>query len=155
MIIEVISSAIGTVAFALLFGVPKRYWLDCGVIGAAGWLVYRLMLMIHMGSSFAVFFAAVAVVLLSRFAAVRKKCPATVFLITGIFPLVPGARVYWAAYYLVTNQLSESMDNGFAAVKAMIAIVLGIIFVFELPHRFFHVKSGKRKDTGEQQDAQT
>ena len=99
--------------------------------------MYRLMLAINMGATFAVFFATVGIVLLTRFAAVWRKCPATVFLITGIFPLVPGAKFYWAAYYLVTNQIAEFQETGFAAVKIMVAIVLGIIFVFELPHRMF------------------
>ena len=139
MIKELIASAIGTVAFALLFGVPTTYYLTCGAIGAAGWLMYRLMLAINMGATFAVFFAAVVIVLLSRFSAVWQKCPATVFLITGIFPLVPGAKVYWAAYYLVTNQIAEFQESGFAAVKIMVAIVLGIIFVFELPHKLFRL----------------
>ena len=139
MIKELIASAIGTVAFALLYGVPTTYYLTCGAIGAAGWLMYRLMLAINMGATFAVFFATVVIVLLSRFAAVWRKCPATVFLITGIFPLVPGAKVYWAAYYLVTNQITDFQESGFAAVKIMVAIVLGIIFVFELPHKLFRL----------------
>lgn len=137
MTIELISAAMGTVAFALLFGVPKMYYLPCGLIGSAGWLMYRLLMAFGMGATFASFFATVIIVMLSRFAAVRRKCPATVFLITGIFPLVPGARFYWAAYYLVTNQVNDSLESGFAAVKIMVAIVLGIIFVFELPHRCF------------------
>ena len=139
MIKELIASAIGTVAFALLFGVPAAYYLTCGAIGAAGWLMYRLMLAVNMGATFAVFLATAVIVLLSRFAAVWRKCPATVFLITGIFPLVPGAKFYWAAYYLVTNQISEFQASGFAAVKIMVAIVLGIIFVFELPHKLFRL----------------
>ena len=126
-------------AFALLFGVPTAYYPMCGTIGAAGWLMYRMMLEIHMGATFAVFFATVVVVLLSRFAAVWWKCPATVFMITGIFPLVPGAKVYWSAYYLVTNQIAEFQESGFSAVKIMVAIVLGIIFVFELPHKLFRL----------------
>lgn len=142
MITELISSAAGTVAFALLFGVPKKYYVHCGIIGAAGWLMYRLMLAVHVGESFAIFFATVFIVLLSRFAAVRQKCPSTVFMITGIFPLVPGAKLYWASYYLVTNQLSEAQTSGFDALKAMIAIVLGIMFVFEIPHRLFRIGAG-------------
>ena len=144
MIIELIASALGTVAFALLFGVPKEYYLSCGLIGAAGWLVYSLLLLFGAGATFSIFIATVTVVLFSRFAAVHKKCPATVFLITGIFPLLPGAKIYWAAYYLVTNQLSDFQSNGFAAIKAMVAIVLGIIFVFELPHNFFHLSLRRR-----------
>ena len=140
MIKELISAACGTVAFALLFGVPRKYYAYCGAIGAAGWLMYRLL--IHFagaGPTSASFFATVLIVLLCRFTAVIERCPATVFVITGIFPLVPGAKIYWASYYLVTNQLADAMTSGFSAFKVMIAIVLGIVFVFELPHRFFHV----------------
>lgn len=137
MIKELFSAAVGTIAFSLLYGVPRRHYLVCGGIGAAGWLMYRLMLLTKMSQSFSVFFAAVLIVFLSRFAAVSRQCPGTVFLITGIFPLVPGGQFYWASYYLVTNQLSDAMASGFAALKVMLAIVLGIIFVFEIPHSFF------------------
>lgn len=143
MIIETISSAMGTVAFALLFGVPKKYYLSCGIIGAAGWLMYRLVMLMGAGPSFSIFLATVAIVVLSRFCAVMQKCPATVFLITGIFPLLPGAKIYWAAYYLVTNQLGEFQISGFDAIKTMVAIVLGIIVVFELPHKLFRLKFRK------------
>ena len=144
MIRELFSAAVGTIAFSLLYGVPRRHYLACGLIGAAGWLVYRVMLSMGISLSFSVFFAAVIIVLLSRFAAVRRQCPGTVFLITGIFPLVPGGQFYWASYYLVTNQLAEAMASGFAAVKVMLAIVLGIIFVFEIPHAFFHRLAHRR-----------
>ena len=138
MIKELLSAAVGTIAFSLLYAVTRRHYLDCGLIGACGWLMYRLMLALQLSLSWSVFFAAVLIVLLSRFAAVRRQCPATVFLITGIFPLVPGGQVYWASYYLVTNQLGDAMASGFAAIKIMLAIVLGIIFVFEIPQSFFH-----------------
>mgnify|MGYP003371754346 FL=1 len=84
-----------------------------------------------------VFLATVLVILLSRFFAVRKRCPVTIFLISGILPLVPGAGIYWTAYYLVTNQLDLALSKGFLAVKVAVAIVLGIVFVFEIPQRFF------------------
>ena len=67
----------------------------------------------------------------------RKRCPVTIFLISGILPLVPGAGIYWTAYYLVTNQLDLALSKGFLAVKVAVAIVLGIVFVFEIPQRFF------------------
>lgn len=74
-----------------------------------------------------------AVILFSRIAAVRMGCPATVFLISGIFPLVPGAGIYWTAYYFVEGQLRSALYSGFDAVKAAFAIVLGIVFVFQIP----------------------
>ena len=61
----------------------------------------------------------------------------TIFLVSGILPLVPGAGIYWTAYYLVTDQLAEAADRGFLAVKVAVAIVLGIVFVFEIPQWVF------------------
>ena len=140
MIGELIAAAIGTMAFALLFGVPKKYYIYCGGIGAAGWLVYKLMLTAaNLSVATSVFVATVVIMLLSRYAAVSEKCPATVFLITGIFPLVPGAQIYWATYYLVTDQLNQAFDSGFLAIKIMISMVLGIVVVFEIPYKFFQI----------------
>lgn len=141
MILELVSAAVGTMAFSLLFGVPKKFYLHCGGIGAAGWLVYKLMLEKYgLSIAVSVFMATLVIVLLSRYAAVFEKCPATVFLITGIFPVVPGAQIYWATYYLVTNQLHAAFDSGFLALKIMIAIVLGIVLVFEIPYKFFKIR---------------
>ena len=131
MILELISAAVGTMAFSLLFGVPRKYYIYCGGIGAAGWLVYKLMLeSVGLSVAVSVFFATIVIMLLSRFAAVLEKCPATVFMIAGIFPVVPGAQIYWATYYLVTDQLHAAFDSGFLAIKIMISIVLGIVVVF-------------------------
>jgi len=140
MIGTVIAAAIGTVAFSVLFSVPRRNYPLCGIIGGVGWLVYMLLQDVSfLGAMGATYLATVVVIILSREAAVFQKCPATMFMIPGIFPLVPGAGIYWAAYYLVTNQLEMSLASGISAVKAAFAIVLGIVTVFEIPGRFFRI----------------
>ncbi len=141
MILELIPAALGTVAFAILFGIPKKYYLYCAPIGAAGWLLYRVMMAFAGAGIFeATFLATVLVVLLSRFVAVAEQCPATVFVTAGIFPIVPGAGIYWACYYLVTSQFDLAGTNALSALEAMIGIVLGIVFIFELPYSFFNLK---------------
>lgn len=82
-------------------------------------------------------FATVLVVFLSRLSAVRRHCPVTIFLVAGIFTLVPGAGIYWTAYYVVTDQLAKASDRGFQTLKIAVAIVLGIPFVFEFPQKWF------------------
>ena len=136
MISQVFAAMMGTIAFSLLFGVPRKYYIWCGLIGGAGWAVYVLAsgYVSGAGASFA---ATVVVIFLSRAAAVVNRCPATIFLISGIFPLVPGAGIYWTVYYLVTEQLGLAVYTGYGAVKAAVAIVLGIVFVFELPQGVF------------------
>lgn len=143
MMIRIIAAVIATVGFSVLFGVPSKYYPYCGVIGGAGWLVYLLTLE-HFSTAGASLAATMVVIFLSRLAAVRKKCPVTIFLIAGIFPLVPGAGVYWTAYYIVTDQLRLAAETGYTAVKVAVAIVLGIVFIFELPQGLFVRLAGNK-----------
>jgi uncharacterized membrane protein YjjB (DUF3815 family) len=142
MIVEIIAAMAGTIAFSVLFGAPRQYYPCCGVIGGVGWAVYRVC-SVSGSAAVASLVATMVVVFLSRIAAVWKRCPVTIFLISGIFPLVPGTYVYWTAYYLVTDQLHLAMQNGYMAVKLAFAIVLGIVFVFEIPQKAFYRMVGK------------
>ena len=52
MFVQLLAAYVGTVAFAVLFGVPRKYYLDSGLCGMLGWLLY-LILMNHTGLSVA------------------------------------------------------------------------------------------------------
>lgn len=141
---ECAAALIGTAAFALLFSIPKKYYFLGGGIGAAGWLTYRLLGLVC-GRVIAVFLGTVAVILLSRLFAVREKCPVTEFMVPGLFPLVPGAGIYWTVYELVMENPSAASQHGFESFQDVIAIVLGIIVVFELPQKLFRF-AGRKKE---------
>lgn len=143
MMLQVLAAMTGTIAFSLLFGVPRIYYPWCGAIGGAGWAVY-VVAGSRFGAPAAAFLATVVVIFLSRTAAVRNRCPSTIFLISGIFPLVPGAGIYWTVYYLVTDQLRQAVHTGYEAVKVAVAIVLGIVLVFEFPQGMFRWAVGKK-----------
>lgn len=140
---QFMAAFIGTFAFAILFGSPRKQYFAAGIIGALGWAAYLLMFRALGSSAFvAILIATALVCILSRFAAVSHKCPSTVFVLCGIFPLVPGAGVFWFTYYLISSQFHLSAMTGFTAMKAALAIALGIVFAMELPQRMF---SGHRK----------
>ncbi len=145
MWVQIIASFIGTAAFAVLFGVPRRQYVLCGVAGVLGWILYMLLVR-YAGftAPAATVFATMLVVLSARYFSVWDRCPAIVFLLCGIFPLVPGAGVFWTSYYVVSDQLRLALDSGFMAVKVTIAIVLGIILISELPNRMFTIKRRSR-----------
>lgn len=131
--IQCAAAFLGTVAFAILFGVPHRHAAGCGIVGMAGWMLYLpLCHLLHLSPAEATFFATMLVALLSRFMAVWRRCPVTVFLICGIFPLIPGAGIFWTSYYIVSAQHTAALATGFTAIKVCVAIVLGIIVLFEL-----------------------
>lgn len=142
ILLQMLAAFIGTFAFAILFGAPRRQYVTAGLIGSVGWGIFLLLTgLCSMGVTAGIVASTVVICILSRFTAVVDKCPSTVYLLCGIFPLVPGAGIFWFTYYLVSNQFRLSMETGFTAAKAAIAIVLGIIIAMELPQRLF---SGKR-----------
>ena len=138
--VQVITSMVATAAFAVLFGVPRKHYIHAGVVGMAGWIVYLIMMRyVDAGPFAANLLGATVVAFLSRYYAKIYKCPRTIFLICGIFPMIPGGGVFWSAYYVASGQLSSALSTGFIAVEVTIAIVLGIIIsanVFNNPsHR--------------------
>ena len=141
MIRELLAAFVGTAAFSVLYGVPRRCYVWCGAAGSAGWLVYRCCVEWR-GAAAAACLAALAVTLLARFLAVRGQCPVLIFMLPGIFPLVPGAGIYWTSYYLVMNEMDQALTTGYEAVKCAAAIVLGIVLAFELPQKLFR-RAGK------------
>lgn len=145
MPVQIVASFIGTAAFAVLFGVPRKYYVLCGVSGVLGWILYMILAR-YAGFTppAATVFATMLVVLSARWFSVLDRCPAIVFLLCGIFPLVPGAGVFWTSYYVVSDQLRLALSSGFMAVKVTIAIVLGIILISELPYRFFNLFQRRR-----------
>lgn len=128
----------GTAAFALLFGIDREHYIPAGVIGAIGWALYLILVrQCNATPVVATLAASTLVCILSRMAAIPFRIPAQGFLLCGIFPLVPGAGIFWFTYYLTDAQFDLSMHSGWTACKIAIAIVLGIILAMELPQRFF------------------
>ncbi|MBQ9477711.1 MAG: threonine/serine exporter family protein [Bacteroidales bacterium] len=126
--IQLAAALVGTASFAVLFGVPRRFCLPAGAVGMLGWLAYLMTVrytpLAVVGGTFV---AATLVAFLSRWSARMLRCPSTVFLICGIFPLIPGAGVFWTSYYVVSEQMRASLQTGLLAFEVTIAIVLGII----------------------------
>lgn len=134
--IQLLAALVGTAAFAVLFGVPRKYYLASGVVGMVGWLAYLLSARYTpLGVVGGTLMASTIVAFLARFSAIKLKCPSTIFLICGDFPLIPGAGIFWASYYIVSEQMTASLSAGFLAVKVTIAIVLGIIIATNVIHK--------------------
>lgn len=144
IILQVCFAAIATICFALLFGVPIRYYCSCGIIGGIGWLLYILVTPLTT-TTFAIFTAMFTVTILSRWFAVLNRCPTTIFLTSGLIPLVPGADTYRAAYYMVNGHFDLASSKAFDAIKVAVAIMVGIVLAFELPEKLFHIGSKKIK----------
>jgi len=145
MIIQIIVAALATISFSVLFSAPKSEYLYCGLTGSIGWFFYMIMCSQIDSNAFATFVAAGVITLVSRIFAVNRRVPVTIFLIAGIFPLVPGTGIYYTAYNLFHNKFDLAAEYGMEAASIAIAIAFGIMMVFLIPQKIFLFRKNKRE----------
>lgn len=138
MILQFIVCFIATLSFAVLFSAPKRQLIYCGLTGSAGWLVCLLVINNNGSLGFANLAASFTLTLLARIFAAIERHPATVYLLAGIFPLVPGAGIYYTSYYFIRHEMDQFAKYGTETVIVAGSIVFGIVFGSSLPQRLFH-----------------
>ena len=144
---ECLAAAAGTVAFALLFSVERKHYPICALIGALGWLFDALLQRSGLSPAMARLCSSAFVALAARLLAMHHHCPGIILMIPGLFPLIPGGSVYWTIHHLVANNRALAAETGFNALKLCVALVFGIVLVFELPQSIFRPfgPSGQRK----------
>jgi len=139
LLFQALAAFVGTLGFSVLFGVPGREYLRTAVVATVGWMTYLLLVRYTvLGIAASTFFATMVVVLLARLFAVWFRMPETVYLITGIFPMIPGGGIFWTTFFLVSNRLPLAMHSGMTALAVTAAIVLGIVLISSLPRKLFH-----------------
>lgn len=145
MLLQVLAAAIGVMAFAALFRAPRKYYVDCGITGGLGWFIYLLVMQQGFSNVIASMVATFALTIISRALSVLRQAPVTIFLVTSIFTLVPGAGIYYTAYYMIMNDVAQSVAKGLETFKIAGAIVLGILFGMGLPQSLFRRLKIKRR----------
>lgn len=123
----------GTLGFAVLFACPRRTLPYCTIVGAVGWLCYELATFQGLDAAAASLLACIPLTLLARVFAVVRKAPVTVFLLTGIFPLVPGAGIYYTAYYFILGENAFALTNGIQTFKVAACMAIGISLALGCP----------------------
>jgi len=129
LMIQVLSAFVGVVAVAISFQVPKKYLLLAGATGAGGWLVELVMEELLQSSIVSSFLAALLVAILAQIFARVSKAPVTLYLVTGILPLVPGVGMYRTVYYLLqsNHELTSYYLSYTLQIAGMIALAIFVV----------------------------
>lgn len=150
IVVQFLVAMIATISFAIIFTAPKKEVLYCGLTGAVGWTVYYAMTQNNINPVFASLVATFCLTILARCFAVLRQSPVTIYLLPGIFPLVPGAGIYYTAYHMF---LGNTQMSGFKALETLEiagAIVFGIIFGFGIPQKVFHKLTPQKAELDEE-----
>ena len=138
IVTQIIYTFCATCAFAIMFDVPKKEISWCGFTGAIGQTVYTLLKEFNCNILIQFFLATLIVAYLSRILAIHRHTPVTVYLTSGIIPLVPGAYFYYAIYNIIINNNHSALIYTIDTFKIAGAISVGIIIVLALPISMFH-----------------
>ena len=120
---------VGCMGFCIIFNIHGKGSLFCALGGVLVWIVYSLTLQLS-GSDLAGYFWGTLVAAgFSELMARVRKCPAISYLVVAIFPLIPGAGVYYTMRYAVLGQMdlfaSQLMHT--AAIAGIMAVAILLV----------------------------
>ena len=121
-----IASILGCIGFSILFNIHGPGGLLCATGGFLTWMVYLLVMKLSGSDLTAYFWATLFASIYAEIMARIRKYPAISYLVVSIFPLIPGAGVYFAMNYAVKGQMEAFADQGIhtAAIAGIMAVAI-------------------------------
>lgn len=130
IIIQLLTAFLGSVGFSLLFGMRGKHLVPASFGGVLVWGIYLVLsAVIHDDGFMASLVAAAAAVIYAEVLAHLRRCPATLFVIPAILPLVPGSGLYYTMANAVSGNLDAAKLYGSKTLESALAIAAGISFV--------------------------
>lgn len=138
-----ITGFIASWSYTLLFDVRDLKTLATTALGGGiSWLLYRQLLLAGLSSVTSMFFASILMSLYAELMARLMKKPVTIYLITGMLPLVPGQGIFETMQFFVRKQpdagvrsLTETLAvSGAIAVGSLLAATMARFFIARWHH---------------------
>ena len=141
LLISSVFCFIGCVGFSILFNIHKLGILLCALGGTIAWISYCITLELMQDGISAYFVSAFVASLYSEILARIRKFPALSYLVISIFPMIPGAGVYYTMIWAVRGNMEQFFNQGMytAAIAGVMAV--GIL----LPSTLFRMYADWRR----------
>lgn len=126
-VIQTVMGLIGSVGFAVLFGIYDRklFWIALG--GGAGWAVYLVCIAWGQSTFTGLFVSGLCIAAASELLSRLLKAPVILLLVPMLIPEIPGGTLYYTMYYLVEGSYIEFGNYVKQVLGEAGAIALGII----------------------------
>lgn len=149
---ELLVAYISSVGFAYLFGCPHKSAISSGIVGAIGWIVYKIANNNFVGLYLSTTIGSYVIAILGEVFARKFHMPASMFIIPGIANLCPGSGIYYTLTYFLQSQNDLGTDKLVETLIISGAIAFGVIlasasskslngFKFRKPIRIKYVDS--------------
>lgn len=125
--VNVMAAFVGCFGFSILFNIHGPGALLCVLGGVITWAVYFVTLELGGSDLTGYFWATVFASTYSELMARVRKYPAISYLVVSIFPLIPGASVYYTMNDAVRGNMDSFASRGMHTVAIAGVIAVGIL----------------------------
>lgn len=126
-IIQIVMGILGSVGFAVLFGIYDWKLVVIALGGGVGWMVYLVCVAAGYSMFAGLLVASLFVAAVSEILARILKTPVILLLVPMLIPEIPGGDLYYTMYYLVQGRYTEFGISSNQVLVEAGAIALGII----------------------------
>ena len=126
MLSSLLPCMVACFGFCVVFNIHGKGSLLCALGGVLTWGLYKLCLQLGSGDLIALFWATLLGSIYSEIMARVRRCPALAYLVIAIFPLIPGAGVYFTMNYAVQGNMEQFITKGMhtAAEAGIMAVAI-------------------------------
>ncbi len=128
-LIQDIACFVGAFGFAIFFNVHGPGGLLCCLGAVLSWSMYLITVYFTNNVIWGNFAGGIAASVYAEIMARKRKYPAISYLVISIFPLIPGAGVYYTMTYAVQGNMDQFANKGMQTAAIAGAIALGILLV--------------------------
>lgn len=129
LLVTCLGSLAGCIGFSILFNIHGPGGALCALGGVLTWVVFDLVIRCSGNEMAAYFLGAFFASLYAEVMARIRKYPAISYLVVSLFPLIPGAGIYYTMNYAVHGEMERFAAQGMhtAAIAGVIAV--GVLLV--------------------------
>jgi len=127
--VQNIATFIACAGFAIIVNILGFGIAICAFGGMITWVVYCIANYFGLDLYASYFLAAVTSAIYSEIMARVRKYPAISYLVVGIFPLIPGAGIYYATSHLLQGSKDAFVQKALETIGIAGIIAVGILMV--------------------------
>lgn len=131
-IIQLITSFLGSLGFATIFNLRKKYMIPASIGGVFCWGAYLLTGLVTEGVFLPTLVASATAALYAEIFARILKVPATVIFVSAIIPLIPGSSLFYTMSHIVSGEIALFQKYGIETILFVLGITSGISIIWSL-----------------------
>jgi len=126
LVLKIVAVFLISASIGILYRIPRKLLVYASLVGVVAWLIMYYTMLVGATIVLADFLASIAVGVMTEVLSRVLKKPATIFIIPGFIPLVPGGDAYTTMLYMVKGKYVDGVAMGMQTVLTGGAIAFGI-----------------------------